>query len=50
MDSVIVNTRKNELLTQQELVLNQAQEAKRKLTDVEENTFNDSTAEIANID
>ena len=38
MDSVILNTRKNELLTQQELVLNQAQEAKRKLTDVEEKT------------
>jgi HK97 family phage major capsid protein len=50
MDIQNLNKRKNELLTQQELVLNQAQEAHRKLTDVEEAAYNTATAEITDID
>jgi HK97 family phage major capsid protein len=50
MDSKALNTRKAELLAQQELVLNQAQESKTKLTDAQELTFKDSTTEIASID
>jgi len=50
MNSQVLNKRKNELLDQQTLVLNQAQEAKRNLTDVEEATFTASTKEIEGID
>jgi HK97 family phage major capsid protein len=50
MDPKSLNTRKSELLDQQTLVLNQAQEAHRKLTDVEEANFTNATAEITSID
>jgi hypothetical protein len=45
-----LNKRKAELLDQQTLVLNQSMEAKRKLSDAEEATFQASTKEIADID
>ena len=45
-----LNKRKNELLDQQTLVLNQAQELKRKLTDIEEAAFTAASAEITDIE
>ena len=45
-----MNKRKAELLDAQTLVLNQSMEAKRKLSDAEEATFQASTKEIADID
>jgi oligoendopeptidase F len=45
-----LNKRKAELLDSQTLALNQSMEAKRKLTDAEEATFQASTKEIADID
>jgi HK97 family phage major capsid protein len=50
MDSKILNTRKSELLAAQELMLNQATEAKVKLTDAQEEQFKNHTSEIASID
>jgi HK97 family phage major capsid protein len=50
MDSKILNTRKNELLDAQTKMLAAAQEAKVKLTDVQETQFNDAVAEIHDID
>ena len=50
MDSKILNARKSELLSQQELVLNQCQEAHVKLTDVQEQAFTAASAEIKDID
>lgn len=50
MNPTILNTRKSELLSQQELVLNQCQEAHTKLTDVQEAAFTAATAEIKDID
>jgi len=50
MDSKILNTRKSELLASQELMLNQATEAKVKLTDAQEAQFTAATAEITSID
>lgn len=46
----LLNKRKAELLDAQTLVLNQSMEAKRKLSDAEEATFQASTKEIADID
>jgi HK97 family phage major capsid protein len=50
LNPTLLNTRKSELLSQQELVLNQAQEAKTKLTDTQEAAFTAATAEIKEID
>lgn len=50
MDSKILNTRKSELLANQESILNVAQTAARKLTVAEEETFANATAEINSID
>jgi HK97 family phage major capsid protein len=50
MDTQVLNKKKSELLAQQELVLNQAQEAHTKLTDVQEAAFQSATAEIKDID
>jgi HK97 family phage major capsid protein len=50
MDTVQLYKRKSELLAQQELVLNQCQEAHTKLTDVQEAAFTSATAEIKDID
>lgn len=50
MNTQELNKRKRDLLASQEATLNSAQEAKRKLTDAENNSFNDATAEIADID
>jgi HK97 family phage major capsid protein len=50
MDTKILNTRKSELLSQQELVLNQAQEAHVALTPAQEENFKNATAEITSID
>jgi len=50
LNPTLLNTRKSELLAQQELVLNQAQEAHAKLTDVQEQAFQSATAEIKDID
>ena len=50
LNPTILNTRKSELLSQQELVLNQCQEAHVKLTDVQEAAFTAATAEIKDID
>src|ERR1039458_5804216 len=50
MDPKILNTRKSELLAQQELMLNAAQASKTKLTDAQEAQFANHTAEINTID
>jgi hypothetical protein len=49
MDSKSLNARKDELLSQQEKVLNSAQEARVKLTPAQEEQFTKDTAEINNI-
>jgi HK97 family phage major capsid protein len=50
MDSTILNKRKAELLDQQTLMLNQAQESKTALTASQEEQFSNATAEIDSID
>ena len=50
MDTVKLHARKSELLSQQELVLNQCQEAHTKLSEAQEQTFSAATAEIKDID
>ena len=50
MDTQVLNKRKSELLASQELMLNQAQEAQIKLTDAQEDTFKNATAEVNDID
>ena len=50
MDTKSLNTRKSELIAQQESVLNAAHEAHLKLTDAQEAQFTAATAEIHDID
>jgi HK97 family phage major capsid protein len=50
MDRIQLNKRRAELFAAQELMINQAQESKRKLTETEETNFTNATAEINDID